>query len=65
MDINTLSTTMVNQAAAAVSAQTISQAHPTNAEASGKANGDSVDISQEARAKAANTPAASDTESSS
>ncbi|MBU1040088.1 MAG: hypothetical protein KKF77_03185 [Proteobacteria bacterium] len=65
MDINTLSTTMVNQAVAAVGAQTIPQAQPANADASAKAGGDSVNLSDEARAKAANTPVASSSNSES
>lgn len=67
MDIHTLSTSMINQATAAVSAQANMQAQQVNAEADSKTSGDSVTISEEARAKAASTPAAStgDSESSS
>jgi hypothetical protein len=57
MDIHTLSTSMVNQAAAG--AQGALHVQQANAASAGETNaGDSVTISEAARAKAASTPAA-------
>jgi len=66
MDIQTLSTVMVNQATQAVGVQAPQQAQQASAADPGKSGeGDSVNISEAARAKAATTPAASNTEASS
>ena len=65
MDIHTLSASMVNQAAAAVGTQGAVPVPPANAEHADKTSqGDSVNISAEARAKAASSPAAAGTASS-
>lgn len=58
MDIQTLSAVMANQATQTVGLQGAQQVQPVNAEGAGKTSvGDSVHISEAARAKAANAPA--------
>ncbi|MDQ7835130.1 MAG: hypothetical protein RDU24_07085 [Humidesulfovibrio sp.] len=60
MDIQTLSSVMANQATQAVGLQVPQNTQPTNADNPGKASGgDSIEISEAARAKAASAPAAS------
>ncbi|MBU1229387.1 MAG: hypothetical protein KKA55_14275 [Proteobacteria bacterium] len=65
MDIQTLSTIMGNQAAAASGMAGFAPAQATQPEGAGKPDGDSVNISEAARAKAASAPAASDSDASS
>ena len=65
MDIQTLSTSMINQATAAVTTQNTLPVQPVNADTTGKPNGsDSVSISNEARVKAASIPAPANSSSS-
>ncbi len=66
MDIHTLSTSMINQATAAVTTQNTLPVQPVHADTANKPNGsDSVSISTEARVKAASIPAAASSSSSS
>ena len=66
MDIQTLSTSMINQATAAVSTQNTLPVQPVHADTTSTPKGsDSVSISTEARVKAASIPAAASSSGSS